>query len=64
MNAALVIFAAAIVVPIGVIECQRKWRDWVRSGHGQNDYLPSCDGAPGKAGKISPSAAKGPGGGE
>lgn len=28
MNAALVILAAAIVVPIAVIECRRKWADW------------------------------------
>ncbi len=57
MNAALLIFAAAILVPVGVIECRRKWRDLFHSGHGHDDYRPGLDGAPGKSGEISPSTA-------
>lgn len=60
MNAALLIFAAAIVVPVGVIECRRKWRDLMRSVHGHDDYLDFLRGAPGKTGEISPSADASP----
>ncbi len=57
MNAALVFLAAAIVVPVGVIECRRKWRDLFHRGHGHDDYLPGSDVAPGKTSEISPSTA-------